>query len=307
MSDHPNHPARPDCLDCLVIGAGPAGLTAAIYLARFRRSVLVTDSGCSRARWIPVSHNTPGFRGGVGGEALLQELREQAGRFGIEPLACRVDRLDHDDGVFSAKIDDEVVRASSVILATGIDDVLPPIEQCEDAIRAGVVRLCAVCDGYETEERRVAVYGPAKEAFEHACYMRTFGRSVTMLASDGAVSGDTRDDAAAHGVSVVDDVAGLEWNGRDAIVVRRRAAGDCSFDAFYPVLGAHSRSALAVSLGAHCADERSLLVDAHQQTTVPGLYAAGDVVSALNQISVAYGHAAVAATAIHNALPNCPR
>ena len=79
------------------------------------------------------------------------------------------------------------------------------------------------------------------------------------------------------------------------------------FDAVYPMLGCMNRSELATRLGAECGEEGDLVCDAHLQTSIPGLYAAGDVVCGLNQVSVATGHAAIAATAIHNALPTRPR
>src|SRR5262245_6688067 len=91
-------------VDCLIIGAGPAGLTAAIYLARFRRELVLADAGRSRARLIPVSKNTPGFPGGIHGETLLGELREQAGRFGVEPVACRVTALEREGKGFVAML-----------------------------------------------------------------------------------------------------------------------------------------------------------------------------------------------------------
>ena len=75
------------------------------------------------------------------------------------------------------------------------------------------------------------------------------------------------------------------------------------FDTLYPVLGADAQSDLATALGARVDGNRELIVDDQQQTSVDGLYAIGDIVSALNQISVAVGHAAIAATAIHNRLP----
>ena len=79
------------------------------------------------------------------------------------------------------------------------------------------------------------------------------------------------------------------------------------FDTLYPVLGSDAQTGLALALGAKCDDNRELIVDRHQQTSVDGLYAIGDLVSALNQISVAVGHAAIAATAVHNRLPRNPR
>ncbi len=162
-------------LDCLVIGAGPAGLTAAVYLGRYRRDTLVLESGASRAALIPKSHNYPGFPEGISDAELLQRLRLQAMRYGARIREAAVRTLEYND-------DGEVHR----------------------------------------------------------------------------------------------------------------------FDTLYSALGEKPRSKLALGLGARCNEDGQILVDEHRQTSVPGLYAAGDVVCALNQISVATGHAAVAATAIHH-------
>ncbi|MFS8063371.1 MAG: NAD(P)/FAD-dependent oxidoreductase, partial [Luteimonas sp.] len=179
-------------LDCLVIGAGPAGLTAATYLARFHRDFVVVDAGRSRARWIPTSHNCPGFPFGVAGPALLQKLREQAATYGARIVSDRIVSLQPDDGGFVAiAASGAHWHASHVLLATGIVDRMPPIDDIEEAIAAGVVRLCAVCDGYEANDERIAVYGPAEEAIRHAVFLRTFSRSVTAIACD-ATSADAQ-------------------------------------------------------------------------------------------------------------------
>jgi thioredoxin reductase (NADPH) len=294
-------------LDCLIVGAGPAGLTAAVYLARFRRHVLLADAGQSRARWIPVSQNTPGFPGGIHGETLLGELREQAARFGVQARPCRVTALARDGDHFVATVGDERIATAKVILATGVVDGLPPIDGVEAAIKAGVVRLCAICDGLETDGRRVGVYGPPESATGHARFMRTFCTDVTAITTRGAFPDACAADLDALGIARIDDVEALAWDGGKAVRVRRCTGDEVAFDAFYPVLGAAAQSQLALDLGAESTDCGDLVVDDHQRTTVPGLYAIGDVVSALNQISVGVGHAAIAATDIHNALPHCPR
>lgn len=98
------HPAGRECdecmLDCVVIGGGPAGLTAATYLQRFHRDLLVLDSGASRARWIPTTHNCPGFPFGVAGPDLLDKLRAQAQAYDARIERERVDRLDRTAGGF---------------------------------------------------------------------------------------------------------------------------------------------------------------------------------------------------------------
>ena len=294
-------------LDCLIVGAGPAGLTAAVYLARFRRDVLLADAGASRARWIPVSKNTPGFPGGIEGEALLGELREQAARFGIEPRRCKVEKLEREGDHFVATIGNERIAAAKVILATGVVDGLPPIDGVEAAIKAAVVRLCAICDGLETDGHRVGVYGPPESTTGHARFMRTFCTDVTAISTHGPFPDACAAELEGLGIARIEDVESLAWDGADTVRVRRAAGEEVAFDAFYPVLGAAAQSQLALDLGAESSEGGDLVVDDHQRTTVPGLYAIGDVVSALNQISVGVGHAAIAATDIHNALPHCPR
>src|SRR5687768_8269789 len=115
--------------DCLIIGGGPAGLTAAVYLARYRRKVVVVDSGGSRASLIPASHNCPGFPGGVGGEELLARLRCQAAHYGVDTVPVEITALQRKGNVFEAaqggssegSLTDgrPSLHASTVLLATG--------------------------------------------------------------------------------------------------------------------------------------------------------------------------------------------
>jgi thioredoxin reductase (NADPH) len=296
-------------LDCLIVGAGPGGLVAATYLTRFHRRIAVVDAGSSRARWIPQTHNCPGFPFGVSGEDLLGKLRTQAEGFGARITPGRITELEHQDGCFIAGDDHRRRhRSTHVLLATGIVDRMPPFEgppsALERAIGGGAVRLCAVCDGYEASDESIAVYGPVDEAIRHAVFLRTFSRRVA------AVHPGTAEPS--------QECSALARGGRVEVLARARAlaAGDgdgCEvlfddgrrrrFDTVYPVLGGDAQSQLAVSLGASVDDRGALIVDDKQQTTVDGLYAIGDVVSALNQISVAMGQAAIAASAIHQRLP----
>src|SRR3954468_14848735 len=109
-------------LDCLIVGGGPAGLTAAIYLARYRRKTRLVDSGESRAALIPESHNYPGFRG-IAGPDLLRRLRDQAGLYGAVLERGRVSALNRgDDGIFIAKAGSSEIQARFVLLATGLVD-----------------------------------------------------------------------------------------------------------------------------------------------------------------------------------------
>ena len=299
-------PSPDDCPlhDCLVVGAGPAGLTAATYLARFHRDIVVVDAGRSRARWIPTSHNVPGFPRGVAGETLLQRLRAQAGEYGVDIREGCIARLQRDDDGFTATAADGARwRARTVILASGIVDVMPAMPGLEDAIEQHVVRLCAVCDGYEASDERIAVYAPIDIAIGHALFLRTFSSRVSAVRSQpGDAAPELAAAAQAAGVALLPPSVSLHHDG-ECCVFTFDDGSTQRFDTVYPVLGCDAQSQLATALGARSDDNGELRVDAHQQTSVDGLYAIGDVVSALNQISVGVGHAAVAASDIHNRLP----
>jgi thioredoxin reductase (NADPH) len=295
-------------LDCLVIGAGPAGLTAATYLARFRRRIALVSAGRSRAHYIPVSHNCPGFPFGIAGTELLGKLAEQAAHYGVDAIDARVDRLERDAGGFVAHARGRRWRAAYVLLATGVVDRLPAIDAIEDGIADAVVRICAVCDAYEASDNRIAVYGPPAGVVAHACFLRTYSQQVTAVLSEpGAVSDADAARAGELGIEVLPPPRAIalerDAHGRCVACVMRFDAREERFDTMYPVLGADAKAGLARALGAEVDDAGELVVDARLQTSVDGLYAAGDVVSALNQISVAVGHAAVAASAIHTRLP----
>ena len=294
-------------LDCLVVGGGPAGLTAATYLARFRRNVVLVDAGESRARWIPASHNCPGFPFGVAGDELLTRFRKHAEQYDVPVVASRIDSVERRDDLFIASAGPREWRARRIILATGMVDLLPDIEGVEAAIATGAIRLCAVCDGYEAKDDAIAVLGNGDEAVCHAEFLRTFSRRVTALATDGLVNHPGLDQRAAASDLMLRP-APDRWQLSDGGCEALFADGSRErFDTLYPVLGADVQSSLLVRLGAAIDDEGGLIVDDHMETSVRGAFAIGDVVSALNQISVAVGHAAIAATAVHGSLPPNPR
>ena len=296
-------PAAEACHDVVVVGAGPAGLTAATYLARFHRDFVVVDAGKSRARWIPASHNCPGFPHGIGGDDLLATLRKQAAGFDVAVEDGRIERLQRDGEDFVATAaDGRQWRARFVLLATGVVDVLPEMEGLEAGIAGHALRLCAVCDGYEASDARIAVLAPADAAIGHALFLRTFSRRVAAIRSEpGEPSAEQARLAAAAGIELLPPARALRCSGTGCEV--ETEAGVRHFDTLYPVLGSDGQSQLATALGAVADDKGELEVDAHLQTRVDGLYAIGDVVVGLNQIGVAMGHAAIAATAVHNRLP----
>jgi len=290
--------------DCLIIGGGPAGLTAATYLARYRREVVLLDAGHSRARWIPASHNCPGFPCGVAGNELLARYQAQAAEYGVRPVRATVERLERDGVGFVAHAGNTSWRARSVVLATGIVDRLPAMNDIDSAVASGALRLCAICDAYEARDDVICVLAPPEDAIPHARFLRTFSRRVHAIDAEAAGWNRTQARQAAEaGIELHPTPDGLAFI-EDGCVATFSDGSKRRFDTLYPVLGADAQSDLARTLGANVDETGQLIVDRHMQTSVPRLYAVGDVVSALNQISVAVGHAALAATAIHRALPD---
>ncbi|MGH6910317.1 MAG: NAD(P)/FAD-dependent oxidoreductase, partial [Phenylobacterium sp.] len=250
--------------DTIVLGAGPAGLTAATYLARFRRRVLVLGAGTSRASWIPESHNTPGFPHGVSGDELLRRLIEQAAQFGAEIRQAPANRLTRAKALFEVSTAETKVRAPTVLLATGVVDRMPRIAGLKAAVRRGLVRMCPICDAYEAIDKRVAVLGDSGLAQREAAFLRTYSQKLTVIGAKAGRLSFTETE--------------VQWADPDGRLH--------VFDHLYLALGCEPQSALAVSCGAQRDKEGNLVVDLHQMTSVDGLFSAGDVVRGLNQIAV---------------------
>jgi len=293
-------------LDCLIVGGGPAGLIAAIYLSRYRRDIRIVDAGSSRASLIPTSHNYPGFPEGISGPDLLAKLREQARRYGTLLTAGYVDELERagNDG-FIARSGTEHLEARTVLLATGVVDIEPALPDLKHAIRTGLVRHCPICDGYEVIGKKVAVIGRGLKGVSEARFICHYTADLTLFTlGEGHDIGD--DDRAALrelGIPMVDERLLEICTESGAVMGLTTHSGKIyRFDTLYSALGCDVRSELARRMGAACDGVGQIVVDDKLRTSVPNLYAVGDVANDLNQIAVAGGHAAIAATCIHNLL-----
>jgi thioredoxin reductase (NADPH) len=294
-------------LDCLVVGGGPAGLTAAIYLARFHLDILVVDAGKSRASWIPCSHNHAGFPDGINGKELLQRMRDQACKYGAKVQTEFVSKLERDEstGLFTATWGSGCRTARSVLIATGVTNRRPPMDEelHDDALSRGLIRYCPICDGYEVTDKKVGVIGSDSHGVAEALFIRSYTADVTLIAPDDTLRLEAEDQEKlrAAGIACVDGPAQAVAISSDFIVVDT-AEGHYTFDSIYPALGSDTHTQLAQMVGADLSNEACIKVDSHQRSNVAGLYAAGDVVIGLDQISHAMGEGGVAATTIRNDL-----
>ena len=291
--------------DTAIIGGGPAGLTAAIYLARYRRRVVLFDRGGSRAALIPTSHNHAGYPEGIHGKDLLAAMRQQGEQFGAELRSGDVLSIVAKDGGWQLSGDNIDLTSRTVLFATGTVNCYPdiPREVHDAALAAGTLRYCPVCDAFEATGQRIAVIGAESHGVAEALFLRNYSDKVTLFTMiECELHEKDRADLAKAGVDWDPrPVASYDFSG-EGVTLGFADGSTVAADTLYPALGSDSNDHLIKQLGLRTAADDTILTDAHQRLGLDGLYAAGDIVSGLDQISVAMGQAAVAATTLHNDL-----
>lgn len=293
-----------DLYDAIVVGAGPAGLTAALYLARYRRRTLVLHDGTSRALRIPRSHNVAGFPQGVTGPELIARMADHAARYGASMEMVRVDKVRRERGVFLLEGGGRRWRGRALVLATGVsltEVELDPLSH-QQAVDAGVLRYCPVCDGFEASDKEIGVLGCDTNGAAEALFLRGFSPYVTLMPLiRSELSPAQKVELAEAGVRIeLGALQGLTWDNSQIVVALEGRAASLSFDVLYPALGCLPRSELAAQLGVETTPEGCAPLASYLGTDVPGLFIAGDVVDGLDQVNVATGQGSVAATRAHN-------
>ena len=294
---------RPEVLDCVVVGGGPAGLTAGLYLHRFHRSLRIVDAGGARALRISCSNNVAGFPDGISGAQLLERMKRHLHRVGGAVVQDRVQRLARNgDGLFSIALGQARLLSRTVLVCTGVRDRLPALRGAGIVEAADLLRYCPICDGYEHTGKRIGVLGHSAHGVREAAFLKQFSPQVAFIGVGGWDEALDPDLQAAGVEALPGKPARLAVAPGGGAVVKMDDGSEHFFDVLYAALGVDPCAELVAPLGAQCDEIGNIVVDSHGQTSVDGLYAAGDVVRALDQIGVAVGQAAIAATAIHNRL-----
>ncbi len=295
----------PELYDAVVVGGGAAGFAAATWLARYRRRVAVLDAGETRNRWVEAAH---GYLGGdpLRPGELLARAREQLLRYPeAEVCSGRAERvLRGDDGLFVVETGDGPLRARRLVLATGVRDEFPEVERFFEHYGATVFH-CPTCDGYEAKDARVVVFGWSEEVTGFALTLLGWAREVLVVTEGRAFEGDAacRVRLQAGSVPVIEDDA-VELLGERGRLegVRLRDAGVVACDLAFFSIAHHPCAELAEQLGCRLSPEGYVEVDDESATSVPGVYAAGDLTPGLQLLQVAAAKGAIAGVACSQSL-----
>ena len=286
-----------DEVDAVVVGGGAGGLAAATWLARYRRSVVVVDSGAYRAASVESSHGYLG-RDPQAPMDLLERGRSELLAYPTASLRRgRVDDLvRREDGLFDVHLDDGGLLAHRVVLATGVVDALPAVAGAAEHYGASLFH-CPACDGYEARDRDVVALGWDRRLVGFATTLLNWAASVTVVTNGMRFEGDDdcREVLAGNGVELVEeDATELMGTRGDLRGVRLGSGRELAASLVFFSVAHQPRTALAAALGCALDAEGYVLVDGEGASSVPGVYAAGDVTPGLQLVQVAAATGAVA-------------
>jgi thioredoxin reductase (NADPH) len=291
-----------DLYDTLIVGAGPAGLSAAVNLGRFLRSVVVLDAGVGRSTGEQLNDNYLGFPEGIKAVDLRDLGTRQAERFGAKFVRGTVAHGEHrDDGAFLLSGDCGEWRGRSVILCTGVTDIWPAFPGARRLVGKSLF-WCIVCDGFKTIGKRILLVGADDDAVSTALQFLTYTANVTFVYEGGQMGGGgikahrldlLRDEGIEVIEGRIESVDAPDDQLRACEVGGRRLEADLMFS----LLGKTPNAGLAAQLGVLLDESGYVRINANQRTNVPLVYAAGDLTGPYaHQISAAVHEGATAAS-----------
>jgi thioredoxin reductase len=289
--------------DVVIVGAGPAGLSAALMLGRCRRRVVVIDDGLPRNR---AARTTHGFltRDGTAPTELLELGRAELARYKtVHIRSGTVAAADGRRGAFVVRCDDgRTFQGRRLVLATGVVDQLPAIPGLE-ALYGRSVHHCPFCDAYEYADRPLAVYGRGRGGVEAALVLRAWSEDVVLITDGKLLGRDARTRCGRHGIAIREDpVRRLIGRGGRLERIEFRGGPTLKRAALFFATSQQQRSDLARNLGCEFTAAGAVMTKDHETTNVPGVYVVGDASHREQKVIVAAAEGMLAAMKIHESL-----
>ena len=299
---------RGEIFDAIVVGGGPGGLAAALWLGRYRRKTLVIDAGEQRNSSARLTHGyltldgaTPHeILGAAAKDLLLYDTVETGSGRVTQAAGGDLFRIDTDDG--------RRFRSQRVLLATGVKDEFPDIDGFDELFGRSIFH-CSCCDGYEARGKRVLAIGWEEHVGGFALDLLDWGARVTLLTTGKEFRGDDVCVAALqrHEVPIIDEAVEAFDISDGTMTGARLASGETieAEMAFFSIAH-HPRGELAAQLGCAIDDQGYVTIDEKGRTTVEGVYAVGDVTPGEQLIQIAAAHGALAGIACAMSLRGSP-
>lgn len=285
--------------DVIIVGGGPAGLNAALILARCLRRVLVFDHGKPRNRWAQASH---GFlsRDGINPLELVRISKEQLRTYNVEIKELEVINARKEQNFIVLDENGEEYYAKKLLIATGLKDLLPKIPGFEKLYGKSVFH-CPYCDGFENRFTKLAAYGYHKSGVGLAISLTNWSADVVLFTDGKDISDQDKDKLRLHGIEVITKkIARLDGDEYlKGIVLEDDTC--IARNAIFFSTEQYQRSHLAEELGCAFSTYNMVETDDFQQTNVPGLYVAGDAARDVQLIVIAAAEGARAAVIINKA------
>ncbi|HZR27108.1 MAG TPA: NAD(P)/FAD-dependent oxidoreductase [Vicinamibacterales bacterium] len=289
--------------DVVVVGGGPAGLSAALMLGRCRRRVLLCDVGEPRNRH---SHALHGYltRDGMEPRAFNELGRDELRKYDVEFRCVGVTHAtltDHNSYAITLA-DENTVEASFLLLATGVIDDLPGIPGFHECYGRSVFH-CPYCDGWEVRDRHLIAFGMPRDASGLALSLLTWSGRVTLCTNGRRVDRGTRDRLARNGIAVrTESLARLDHHAGEMTAVAFTGGGSIAADALFFNTNQHPQSQLAIRLGCTLTRVGTVKTGSRCDTNVPRVFVAGDASRDAQFVVVAAAEGVKAAVAINRAL-----
>jgi thioredoxin reductase len=286
--------------DVIIIGGGPAGLNAAMILGRSRRKVIVFDSGEPRNRW---SDNLNGFltSDGINPAEFIQKGRAELAKYTIELLDKKVATATYSKGTFIVNdIDNKTYESRKLLLATGLKDDVPEIEGIE-SLYGKSIHHCPYCDGWESRDMAIAVYGTERNGIGQALAMKNWSEDITLYTNGtDTLRRIDRELLKKNGVKVcTDPIVKLEGtDGKLSHIVLKNGEKKEQQAMFFST-GSRQQSDLGEQLGCEFTDKGVIVTKKLQQSNIPGLFVAGDAARDMQLVIVAAAEGAKAGVAIN--------
>lgn len=295
----------------IILGAGPAGLSSAIQLARYNHSVLVFDGGDGRAGWVPKFHNYLGFPQGISGKDLLRLGREQAQKYGAEIVKSQVVKIEKkEEEDFIVTTSSAEYRSRRLIFATGLEDLQPEFPNRYDFAGRSLF-YCLDCNGYDFNGQKAVVLGNTQGTIKSALDLLVFTHQV-FIATNGAPLDDFekfKNVLVEYKIDVITEPidrflgkAGAKGK-MEAIAFKNGKTK--SVDVALSTYGTKANSQLAQGLKVETNGSGHIIVNDSMETNIPHVYAVGDVANTTQMLVLAVSEGVKAAMSIHDSLqPN---